>query len=247
MKAKILIFTLISGLFFSTQGFCLFGIGDVVFDPSAVAQMTEAVTYGAKTAGTVANQLQMMLKNTSLTSSSIWGDTSRYQASRPLTDFLQAFANKGGLGAFNSNYQDANAYSNSPCFQTFGCSAADMQNLRDRQQKANQNEIMAYRAQANGASIGQNQLEQDAQTLAALQREAQGASGTNQILGVQNQILAANGNSALALRNQLLQQQNAQTARDAALANKEAIAQAADASMLRGKFVKTNVVDFSKY
>jgi conjugal transfer/entry exclusion protein len=223
----------------------LFGVGDIVFDPTSYAQQILTAANTLKSAVAQADQLKVVLQNASLSTSSFWGDTSRYQVARPLTDFLQSFT--GGVNGFNADYQDATTYSNSPCFQASGCSPAEMQSLRDSQQTANQNEIAAYKAQMNGVSIGQNQLQQDAQNLTSLQREAQGAGGTNEILGVQNQILAANGNSMLALRNQSLQQQAAQTTTAQALANKEALAEAADASMLRGKFVKTNVVDYSKY
>jgi len=74
-----------------------------------------------------------------------------------------------------------------------------------------------------------------------------GRNSRNEMLGASNQLASANANNLLAMRALMLQQQEAENARAATLANREAIQQAADAAMLQGEFVKSPVLDYSKY
>jgi len=215
---------------------------------SSAASAAEQVAGQAKDYLVQLDQYRDMFKNTVAPAAWVWNETTRtYQTFRSYSDMLQYYATGGGVESYLSSFQNAGYYSSSPCFTPRGCRYEDIQKIRQTEWAASEAQKRANDAQIRGVSLGQEQLLKDAEDLAALQRAAQSATGRNEMLGASNQLASANANNLLAMRALMLQQQEAENARLATLENREAIQQAADRAMLEGEFVKSPVLDFSKY
>lgn len=243
--------TLPISLMLSADGQCI----DLVLDSAVLGEAASSAASAAKqVAGQVKDyalqlqQYQDMVKNTLAPVAWVWNETTNtYQLFRSYSDMLQYYASGGGVESYLSTFQNASYYSSSPCFTPRGCSYAEIQKIRETEWAASQAQKRANDAQIRGVSLGQEQLQKDAEDLANVQRAAQSATGRNEMLGASNQLASANANNLLAMRALMLQQQEAENARLATLENREAIQQAADRAMLEGEFVKSPVLDFSKY
>jgi type IV secretion system protein TrbJ len=228
---------------------------DLVLDTAVLGKAAETALNSAKQALNQVKsyvlqlkQYEDMVRNTLAPVAWVWNETTQtYQMFRSYADMLMFYSQGGGLESYLSTYQSAGYYAGSPCFTARGCTAEEIQQIRSRAQKASQAQKLANDAQIRGVSLGQRQLQQDAESLAAIQRSAQTAQGRNEMLGAANQLSAANANNLMAIRALMLQQQEAENAREAALANEQAIQHAADTAMLEGEFVKSPVLDYRKY
>lgn len=238
-------------LFFSQEGRCI----DLVLDTAVLAEAASAAASAAEqVSGQVRDyelqlkQYQDMYTNTVAPAAWVWNETTRtYQVFRSYADMLQYYAKGGGVESYLSQFQNASYYGSSPCFTPRGCSMEEIQKIRQTEWAASEAQKRANDAQIRGVSLGQEQLLKDAEDLSTVQRAAQSATGRNEMLGASNQLASANANNLLAMRALMLQQQEAENARAATLENREAIQQAADAALLEGEFVKSPVLDFSKY
>jgi P-type conjugative transfer protein TrbJ len=189
-----------------------------------------------------------MVKNTVAPVAWVWNEaTQTYQTFRSYADMLQYYAKGGGVEGYLSTFQSVAYYAGSPCFTAQGCSWAEIQAIHDRERAASEAEKRANDAQIRGVSLGQDQLQQDAADLMAVQKAAQSSQGRNEMLGASNQLAAANANNLLAVRALLLQQQAAENARAATLANREAIQHVADQAALAGQFVRSPVLNYAHY
>ena len=251
MKRQLCWSTVALVLMVSPEGHCI----DLVLD---TAVLGEAASTAASTAKQVAGQVkdyalqlqqyQDMVKNTLAPVAWVWNETTNtYMQFRSYADMLQYYTSGGGIEAYLTNFQNAGYYGSSPCFTAKGCTFEEIQKIRKTEWAASEAQKRANDAQIHGVSLGQEQLQKDSQDLSAVQRAAQAATGRNEMLGASNQLASANANNLLAMRALMLQQQEAENARAATLANREAIQQAADAAMLQGEFVKSPVLDYSKY
>ena len=243
--------TLALALMFSAEGQCI----DLVLDTAVLGEAVSTAASAAKQVATQAKdylvqvqQYEDMVKNTLAPAAWVWNETTNtYMQFRSYADMLQYYSNGGGIEAYLTNFQNAGYYGNSPCFTAKGCTFEEIQKIRKTEWAASVAQKRANDAQVHGVNLGQEQMQKDSQDLSAVQRAAQAATGRNEMLGASNQLASANANNLLALRALMLQQQEAENARAATLANREAIQQAADAAMLQGEFVKSPVLDYSKF
>ncbi len=236
---------LVASLTVSTPTYAIFGIGDVVFDPTNVAQTTataiEEVSQTLKQVQEYATQLQQyqnQLQNTLQPASFIWN-----QASPAMRDLLgtintlsQVQSQFGNLPSYLAQFKNISSYTGSPCFNSSGCSPQQWAQLLSSQAQAS-----AYQKSANDASIQglaqqQAALQADANTLEQLQAGAQGATGQMQAIGYANQLASSQANQLLQIRGLLIAQQNAITARNQALADREAQQAAASEQLRLGQF-----------
>jgi P-type conjugative transfer protein TrbJ len=172
--------------------------------------------------------------------------TLTYQTVRSYADMLYGLKQSGGsIESYLAQFQNSATYSQNPCFSPKGCSAADFAKLRATEEAASKAEKQANDAQLRGISLGQDQLSTDSKALTAMQGAAKTALSRNEMLGVGNQLSAADVNNGLALRQLLLQQQAADNARAATLANREAMQIAVDKQAMAGRFGKVKPVDLS--
>jgi type IV secretion system protein TrbJ len=232
-------------LMVSNPIYAIFGIGDVVFDPANVAQTTstaiEEVSQTLKQVQEYATQLQQyenQLQNTLQPASFIWN-----QASPAMRDLLgtintlsQVQSQFGNLPGYLAQFKNISSYTGSPCFTSSGCSPQQWAQLANSQIQAS-----AYQKSANDASIQglaqqQAALQADANTLEQLQAGAQGATGQMQAIGYANQLASSQANQLLQIRGLLIAQQNAITARNQALADREAQQAAASEQLRLGQF-----------
>jgi type IV secretion system protein TrbJ len=248
-----LLFTLVSSLVMSTPTYALFGIGDVVFDPTNVAQSTitatEEVTQTLKQVEEYTTQLQQyqnQLQNTLAPAAYVWDQaTGTMNKLRGSIDTLNYYKNKvGNLDSFLGKYQDVGFYRNSPCYSSRGCTAAERAELDANMTLFSEAQKKANDASLRGIDQQQDSMEADARQLERLQSGAQGAVGQMQAIQFANQLASAQGNQLLQIRGLLIAQQNAIATRNQALADREAQEAAASEQLRMGTFEKSPVVNW---
>lgn len=95
-------------------------------------------------------------------------------------------------------------------------------------------------AMLKGIDKQQQSLKEDSVKLRTLQSQAQTAQGQKQALQAASQLASQQSHQLLQIRGLLLAQQSAQTTKDAAAANKEAIQNAADERFRSGSYHKSS-------
>lgn len=219
-----------------------------VMDASNLIQNT---TTALKTAAMVDKQIQQyelqaqqyknMVQNTLNPTAFIWNQSdSTIQNLLRVTDTLTQYENQNG-GTVNSYfekyYKNVHNYRNLPCFKAGQCAASDLQALQDASAKISQAEQDANKAQLANVEQQQKSLTDDAAKLVNLQQQASSATGQLAAEQAGNQLVSAQAHQLLQVRALLVAQQTAQATRQAAIANKEAIQQAADESFRAGTFI----------
>lgn len=228
---------------------------DLVLDTAVLAEAASTASSAAEQVAAQAKDYALQLKqyddmvtNTLAPVAWVWNETTRtYQMVRTYSDMLQYYASGGGVAAYLATFQNASHYMGSPCFSPRGCSMAEIMAIRDSQRLASDAQKLANDSQMRGVSLGQDQLQEDAARLAEIQSAAMAAKGRNEMMGAANQLASANANNLFAVRALMLQQQEAENARNATLENHEAIRHAADEAALRGEFVPSPELDYAKY
>lgn len=194
-------------------------------------------------------QYQNMIQNTAQPATSIWNQaTSTMNKLRGLTDTLSYYKNQlGSIDAYTSNFKDTAAYRNSPCFSVNGCTPAEWQAMKNTAWLGSASQKSANDAVFRGLDQQQNSLEADAQKLEDLQNSAQGATGQMQALGYANQLASAQTNQLMQIRGLMIAEQNAMTARNATLADKEAQQAAAHEASTRSIISDTRPTNNKKW
>jgi type IV secretion system protein TrbJ len=236
---------IVVGLAVSMPIYALFGVGDVVFDPTNVAQTTitatEEVTQTLKQVEEYTTQLQQyqnQLQNTLAPAAYVWDQaTGTMNKLRGSIDTLNYYKNKvGNLDSFLGKYQDVGFYRNSPCYSSRGCTAAEKAELDANMTLFSEAQKRANDASLRGIDQQQDAMEADARQLERLQSGAQGAVGQMQAIQFANQLASAQGNQLLQIRGLLIAQQNAIATRNQALADREAQEAAASEQLRMGDF-----------
>ena len=249
----VLLLALVVSLGVSTPAHALFGVGDVVFDPTNTAQTTitatEEVAQTLKQVEEYSTQLQQyenQLQNTLAPAAYVWDQaTGTMNKLRGSIDTLNYYKNKvGNLDSFLGKYQDVGFYRNSPCYSSRGCTAAERAELNANITMFSEAEKKANDALLRGLDQQQDSMEADARQLERLQSSAQGAVGQMQAIQYANQLASAQGNQLLQIRGLLIAQQNAITTRNQALADREAREAAASEQLRMGTFQKSPVVNW---
>lgn len=223
--------------------------GIPVFDGSNMTQniisAMESVTQTAQQLQEYSTQLQQyqnQLQNTAVPSSYVW-DAAQTTMSNLLgsIDTLSGYRSTlGSVNAYLDTYRDQNYYKTSPCFTVSGCTAAQRAALRTTEERAAEAQKRAFDASIRGIDQQQQGLTADATTLRRLQTNAQGATGQMQAIQFANQLASASGHQLLQIRALLIAQQNAETTRLQAQADKEARFAAASAQLRGGSAYRTS-------
>ena len=244
---------IVAGLAVSTPTYAVFGVGDVVFDPTNITQTTitatENVAQTLKQIDEYKEQLlqyENQLQNTLAPAAYVWDQaTGTMNKLRGSIDTLNYYKNKvGSLDSFLGKYQDVGFYRNSPCYSTRGCTAAERAELNANMTLFSEAQKRANEASLRGIDQQQDAMEADARQLERLQSGAQGAVGQMQAIQFANQLASAQGNQLLQIRGLLIAQQNAIATRNQALADREAQEAAASEQLRMGTFQKSPVVNW---
>lgn len=190
-------------------------------------------------------QYENQLRNTLAPSAYIWDQAvSTVNKLRTAMNSLDYYKNQlGNIDAYLNKFQDLNYYRNSPCFRARGCTEAEWAATR-RAMSENRRLGSESQKKANDAVLRilesqQDALQSDARSLERLQQGAQGAQGQMQALGYANQLASHQANQLLQLRAMMLTMYGAQIARMQAIADREALHQAAGEKFRRGTFVRS--------
>jgi P-type conjugative transfer protein TrbJ len=247
MKRRILAIGLC--LLLPNQSNALFGVGDVVFDPSvfgeAVMTATESVNQTLKQVEQYSLQLQQYeneIKNTVAPAAYLWDQANAtIDKVMGMVDTLNYYKTQAGnLDGYLSKFQNTGYYRSSPCYSANGCSAADRQAISDNQTLGSEAQKKANDAVLRGVDQQQTQLAADAAQLSRLQSSAQSAQGQMEAIGYANQLASSEINQLMQIREILLAQQTSTATRAEVVVDREAQQQAADALFLSGKYTKNS-------
>jgi P-type conjugative transfer protein TrbJ len=217
-----------------------------VIDFSNLFQNTLTATNSLTTATNTITTAKIEIQNAKNPLQFLWDPTNTtisqlYQSINTLDYFK---AQTGGMQNYLALYQDANYYRSSQCFSSAGCSPQAWSALANNAYTMSQAQKKANDAQMLNVEKQQSSLNADAQHIATLQTQVGGAQGQMQAMQANNQLASAQANQLIQIRALMIAQQNAEAARDAAVANKQAMQDAADASFLSGTFTPSPVVNW---
>ena len=249
MKRRFLALTVSLFMVLPNQSHALFGVGDIVFDPSVfgetVMAATESVNQTLKQVEQYALQLQQYeneIKNTVAPAAYLW-DQSNATIGKVMgmVDTLNYYKTQAGnLDGYLNKFQNTGYYRSSPCYSVNGCSAADQKTISDNQTLGSEAQKKANDAVLRGVDQQQTQLAADAAQLSRLQSSAQSAQGQMEAIGYANQLASSEINQLMQIRGILLAQQTATATRAEVVVDREAQQQAADALFLSGKYTKNS-------
>ncbi|MFI3187157.1 MAG: P-type conjugative transfer protein TrbJ [Methylococcaceae bacterium] len=231
-----ILFALVVSLGVSTPAIALFGVGDIVFDPTNTANtLVSSLEDVAQTLkqveqyGTQLQQYENQLKNTVAPAAYVWDQAnSTMNQLRGATDTLSYYKQQvGSVDGYLSKFQDANYYRGSPCFSSGGCSPAEQAAIQQSQVLGSQAQKRANDAMFHGLDQQQNNLQNDAAQLQLLQSQAGNADGQMKAIQAGNQLASNQANQLLQIRSLMITQQNAIATRNQVLADREAQQQAA--------------------
>ena len=231
-----ILFALVVSLGVSTPAIALFGVGDIVFDPTTTANtLVSSLEDVAQTLkqveqyGTQLQQYENQLKNTVAPAAYVWDQAnSTMNQLRGATDTLSYYKQQvGSVDGYLSKFQDANYYRGSPCFSSGGCSPAEQAAIQQSQVLGSQAQKRANDAMFHGLDQQQNNLQNDAAQLQLLQSQAGNADGQMKAIQAGNQLASNQANQLLQIRSLMITQQNAIATRNQVLADREAQQQAA--------------------
>jgi len=232
----VILFALVVSLGVSTPAIALFGVGDIVFDPTNTANtLVSSLEDVAQTLkqveqyGTQLQQYENQLKNTVAPAAYVWDQAnSTMNQLRGATDTLSYYKQQvGSVDGYLSKFQDANYYRGSPCFSSGGCSPAEQAAIQQSQVLGSQAQKRANDAMFHGLDQQQNNLQNDAAQLELLQSQAGSADGQMKAIQAGNQLASNQANQLLQIRSLMITQQNAIATRNQVLADREAQQQAA--------------------
>ena len=231
-----ILFALVVSLGVSTPAIAIFGVGDIVFDPTNTANtLVSSLEDVAQTLkqveqyGTQLQQYENQLKNTVAPAAYVWDQAnSTMNQLRGATDTLSYYKQQvGSVDGYLSKFQDANYYRGSPCFSSGGCSPAEQAAIQQSQVLGSQAQKRANDAMFHGLDQQQNNLQNDAAQLQLLQSQAGNADGQMKAIQAGNQLASNQANQLLQIRSLMITQQNAIATRNQVLADREAQQQAA--------------------
>ncbi|WP_254773496.1 P-type conjugative transfer protein TrbJ [Nitrosospira sp. Nsp13] len=186
-------------------------------------------------------QYENMIQNTLAPAAYVWNQAERVNmALLGAVNTLNYYKNQAGnLDGYLYKYQNSAYYMSSPCFSANGCSASDRAALEANRQLGSDAQKRANDAMIRGIDLQQQELEADARRLTALQAAAQTSQGQMQAIQAANQLASNQASQLMQIRGLLIAQQNAEAARQSALADIEAQQAAAAVQLRAGTFKKS--------
>jgi P-type conjugative transfer protein TrbJ len=248
-----ILFALVVSLGVSTPALALFGVGDVVFDPSNEANTyvssLENVAQTLKQVqqyGTQLQQYENQLKNTVAPAAYVWDQAnSTMNKLRGATDTLSYYKQQAGsIDGYLSKFQDVNYYRGSPCFSNGSCSPAERDAIQQSQVLGSQAQKKANDAMFQGLDQQQNNLQSDAAQLQLLQSQAGSADGQMKAIQAGNQLASNQANQLLQIRGLMITQQNAIATKMQADADEKAQSNVMADRLTSGSFKKSPPGDY---
>ncbi|MDO9187780.1 MAG: P-type conjugative transfer protein TrbJ [Bacteroidia bacterium] len=215
----------LSILTITTPAHAIFGVGDIVYDPtnfiqnitSAVSEVTqelkqvEQYTAQLRELMVAKQQLDDMRQNTQQLTNFNWDDAQGTLAQLlSATNTIDQYKNQlGSFDSFLGKFQAIDYYRNLPCIGTDTCTAADRAKIAESDQFSSESRKKANDALLKGVDLQQQTLQKDTEHLRALQRNAQSSTGRMQVLQAANELASEQTNQLLQIRGLLVAQQNA--------------------------------------
>jgi P-type conjugative transfer protein TrbJ len=205
--------------------------GIPVIDAANLTQTTNSalqnVMQTLKQIDEYATQLQQyedQITNTLAPAAYVWDQASATMAKvTSLVDQVSYYKSMAGnLDSYLAKYQDAGYYKNSPCFSAAGCTAAQRAKINQSAWDSSLAQKRANDAVWKGLDQQETQLKTDARQLEKLQSQASGAQGRMEAIQAGVQLASNQAAQLMQVRTLLLQQQQAETARAQAVADREA-------------------------
>lgn len=186
-------------------------------------------------------QYENMIQNTLAPAAYVWNQAERVNmALLGAVNTLNYYKNQAGnLDGYLYKYQNSSYYMSSPCFSIHGCPDSERNRLLENRTMASDAQKRANDALIRGLDLQQQELEADARRLTALQAAAQTSQGQMQAIQAANQLASNQASQLMQIRGLLIAQQNAEAARQSALADIEAQQDAASVQMRAGGFTKS--------
>lgn len=224
------------------------GGGMPVFDIANMKQNTIAAIEGVNQTMKMIEQYQLqllqyenMLRNTVAPAAYVWNraqmTTMRLMGMMNTLNYYRYQA--GSLDGYLYRYQNPSYYMGSPCFGPDGCTQSERATLENNRRLNADGEKIANDAMIRSLDQQQLDLQADAEKLEALQKNAQDAPGQMAAIQAANQLAANQASQLMQIRALLIAQQNAESARQAKLADIEAQQAAAAIQARRGTFQKS--------
>jgi P-type conjugative transfer protein TrbJ len=186
-------------------------------------------------------QYENMIQNSLAPAAYVWNKVEQVNNSLlGAVNTLQYYKNQAGnLDGYLYKYQNSAYYMSSPCFGPAGCSDSEKNTLFANRQLSSDAQKRANDAMIRGIDLQQQELEADARRLTALQANAQTSVGQMQAIQAANQLASNQASQLMQIRGLLIAQQNAEVARQSALADIEAQQAAAAVQLRAGTFKKS--------
>lgn len=210
--------------------------GIPVFDASNLAQTLKAALEAeAQTkelyeqSAVLKSQLRNMEMNTAPLTREAWGQATQTMGRlRSTLDTLDQYRQlAGSIDAHLQQFKDLDAHRASECFST-QCSAAQRSHqMLEQARRGARTQKSANDALLRGLDQQHQAMQHDAQQLQALQDGARSATGQMQALGAANQLASHLALQLQQIRALLIGQQTAMVARQQVVADREALALAA--------------------
>jgi type IV secretion system protein TrbJ len=238
----------------------IFGVGDIVYDPSnfvqnitaAISEVTQELKqveqYAAqlKELTTAKQQLSDMLQNTQQLDQFNWDDAQGIVSQLvELTNTIDSFkAQLGGFDNFLGQFQDIDYYRFLPCVGGNTCTPTDRAKIAENNRFGSEARKKANDALFRGIDQQQKTLQKDANHLKALQKTAQDSTGRLQVLQAANELASEQANQLLQIRGLLVAQQNALATQMQVQNDKEAKAIALEEKFKSGFYTPAKEVGY---
>jgi type IV secretion system protein TrbJ len=236
----------------ATPAHAIFGMGDIVYDPSNFAQnitaaisevtqelkQVEQYTTQLRELMTAKQQLDDMLQNTKQLTNFNWDDAQgTITQLLGMTNTIDNYKNQlGSFDSFLGQFQVFDYYRNLPCIGANSCTVADLAKLAEVDRLSSEARKKANDALFRGVDQQQQTLQKDSAHLRELQQATQSSTGRLQALQAANELASEQTNQLLQIRGLLIAQQNALATQMAVQNDKEARVMALEEKFKSGKY-----------
>jgi type IV secretion system protein TrbJ len=209
----------------TTPTHAIFGVGDIVYDPSNFAQnitaaisevtqelkQVEQYTTQLRELMVAKQQLDDMMQNTKQLTRFNWDDAQGTLSQLlGVTNTIDDYKNQlGSFDSFLGKFQTIDYYRSLPCFGSNTCTASDLAKLSEIDRLSSEARKKANDALFRGVDQQQQTLQKDSEHLRELQQASQSSTGRLQVLQAANELASEQTNQLLQIRGLLVAQQNA--------------------------------------
>lgn len=205
---KCLLFSVVSlGVLvgFSQKSYALFGIGDIVYDPTEIAQTVLVVAKQVMQYALQMKQYENMLQNTLSFGDYIWAQPQYLMQTAESLDSFSAYYGStfGSLNGYLGSFQNLADFSQNACY-TITLNNACMQTNFNDEEKSSALQTNLNAGETRMINQQKNAVQNDAMMLEQLKAKAQSSGGQMQALQTQNMIAHNQASQILQLRRVML-------------------------------------------